>query len=128
MVLTNPSTLMNGSILHNAGGHRVHLYLSVPKMPLKPAFDSLVLETFWTEKPFLNSIEIKGAISGNLELTGIGENWTAMGHCLWRDGQVLSGDNGFFCNKIDLDLPVWYQTRICEDVGKNMKGKYLLNK
>jgi hypothetical protein len=52
----------------------------------------------------------EGSIAADMKLTGSEEGWIARGNFNWRDGGLLSGDNGFSLQGIDLELPVWYQT------------------
>lgn len=109
---------MHGNILNRPRDQRIHLSLNILKTPMKPVFDKFVLEPFQMEKPILADLTIEGDFSADLKLKGAGKNWTASGHLLWHDGKLLSADNNFSFQGIDLNLPISYRSH--ED-GKLME-------
>ncbi len=113
---------IHGTLLHKSRDQRIGLSVSIPKTALKPVFDHFILEPFQTEKPFLTSLNIGGAISADMELAGIGTDWVVTGRCMWHDGTLSSGEEGFSFKGINLDLPVWYQAKKAERVRKTEKG------
>ena len=113
---------IHGTLLHKSRDQRIGLSVSIPKTALKPVFDHFILETFKTENPFLASLNIGGAISADMELAGIGTDWMVKGRCMWHDGTLSSGEEGFSFKGINLDLPVWYQAKKAERVRKVEKG------
>jgi hypothetical protein len=113
---------MHGNILHGPGDQRIDLSVDIPKTSLKPVFDHFVLEPFQTEKPVLTALEIEGDISANLKLTGIGKDLMAMWHFLWHDGELSLTENDLSFRRIELDLPVWYQTQKGGKVTETAKG------
>ncbi len=113
---------MHGNIFHGPGDQRIDLSVNIPETSLKPVFDLFVLEPFQTEKPVLTALEIKGDISADLKLTGIGKDLMAMGHFLWHDGELSLTENDFSFQGIELDLPVWYRTQKGGKVTETTKG------
>ena len=105
---------MHGNILNKPQDQQIHLSLNILKTPMKPVFDKFVLEPFQMEKPILADLTIEGDFSAYLKLKGAGKNWTASGHLLWHDGKLLSADNNFSFQGIDLNLPISYRSH--EDV------------
>ncbi len=102
---------IHGNILNKTRDQRTHLSLSILKTPLKPVFDHFVLEPFQMEKPILADLMIGGTFSMDLKLKGAGKSWAAFGHLMWHDGKVLSSDNDFSFQGINLDLPVCYRSQ-----------------
>ena len=113
---------IHGTLLQKSRDRRIGLSVSIPKTALKPVFDHFILETFQTENPYLASLNIGGAISADMELSGIGTDWMVTGHCRWHDGTFFFKEDKFSFKGIDLDLPVWYQTKKAERAGKTKKG------
>jgi hypothetical protein len=103
---------VHGTLLHKGKDGYARVSLNIPETALKPAFDYLVREPFRVEKPLLASIEVGGDISADLTLTGNRADWALTGHWRWHGGEFsLGGGGGVGFHGIDLDLPVWYQTR-----------------
>ena len=113
---------IHGTLLHKSRDQRIELSVSIPKTALKPVFGHFILEPFQTEKRFLTSLNIGGTISADMELAGIGTDWMVTGRCMWHDGTLSSGEEGFSFKGINLDLPVWYQAKKAERVRKTEKG------
>lgn len=113
---------ISGTLLHKSRDQRIGLSVSIPRTALKPVFHHFILEPFQTENPFLASLNIGGAISANMELAGIGTDWMVTGCCMWHDGTISSGEEGFSFKGINLDLPVWYKAKKAEMVRKTEKG------
>jgi len=86
---------IHGTLLHKSRDQRVGLSVSIPKTALKPVFDHFILETFQTENPFLAFLNIGGAISADLALSGIGTDWTVTGHCRWHDRTFFFKEDKF---------------------------------
>ena len=113
---------VHGTLLHKSRDQRIGLSVSIPRTALKPVFDLFILEPFQTENPFLTSLDIGGAISADMELAGIGTDWIVTGRCMWHDGTLSSGEEGFSFKGINVDLPVWYQDKKSERVRETEKG------
>ncbi|MCJ7685850.1 MAG: hypothetical protein MUO68_16330, partial [Desulfobacteraceae bacterium] len=86
---------MHGTLLHKSLDQRIGLSVSIPRTALKPVFGHFILEPFQAENPFLASLNIGGAISADMELAGIGTDWMVTGRCMWHDGTLSSGEEGF---------------------------------
>jgi hypothetical protein len=56
----------------------------------------------------LNKLEIGGALSADLELTGGWADWMVAGHCLWTEGSVSLSHHGLSLKGVNLNFPVWH--------------------
>ena len=99
-----------GTAAYKIRDQRFQFTLKTPAIPLRPVFQHVIMEPFQTEKPFLSTLNVGGAVSLDLELTGDGKHWVAIGACAWHDGELLSPENGLTAQGINLNLPLWYQT------------------
>ena len=108
----------DGTLVHKIKDRRCRLTINIPPTPLKPVFRHLILEPFRTAKPFLSNLSLGGIISGDLEVSGSGESWTAVGKCFWHEGELSSADNDVSFRGVRLSLPLWYQAR---EVSKRRK-------
>jgi hypothetical protein len=114
---------IHGSILHQAQDPTMDLLAKIEETPLKPIYHHFVSEPFRMQKPFMASMSTKGSISADMRLMGTPNDLTAKGNFTWHDGELLSGDNSFSLQGIELELPLWYQTRKGTVVEETMKGK-----
>lgn len=114
---------MNGTLQHRSSDPRIQFRLKVPRTSLEPVFHHLILEPFKTEKPFLIDLKTKGNISADLELEGDKKNRTIKGHCILNNGDLSWGKRDLFFQGIDLNLPIWYQTRKRKKIEGNLKGE-----
>ncbi|MBW2567682.1 MAG: hypothetical protein JRE24_12655 [Deltaproteobacteria bacterium] len=89
----------------------VNLSARIQETPFHPIFYHFISEPFRTEKPFLASMHTGGNINADMKLTGTPTDLVARGNFEWHDGRLSSGDNGFSLHGIDIELPIWYQTR-----------------
>jgi len=112
-----------GTLLQRMQDYRTRFFVSIPKISLKPVFQHFLLEPFQTERPYLAALNIGGAISAELELTGDGSDWMLLGHFMWHSGELSSDTDGFSFSGIDLDLPVWFQTHKGKSGQETVKGK-----
>ncbi len=87
------------------------LSFKIPNTPLKPLFHHFVLEPFQTERPFFASFDLSGDVSADLSFTGSTSEWVIKGHGRWEEGRLASKDMAFDYSGIDLDLPIWLQTK-----------------
>jgi len=99
---------MNGTVHFKPQAPRVRFSLDFPKTSLKPIFHHFILEPFKMENPFLAALDVGGAISGQLKLTGSRSDWNLKGHWGWHEGRLASTDGALSFAGIDLDLPVWH--------------------
>ncbi|MBW1860251.1 MAG: hypothetical protein JRI70_09330 [Deltaproteobacteria bacterium] len=114
---------IHGSILHQAQDPSMDLLVKIEETPLKPIYHHFVSEPFGMQKPFLASMKTKGSISADMRLMGTPNDLTAKGNFTWHDGEFLSHDNSFSLHGIELELPLWYQTREGEVVEETVKGR-----
>ncbi|MBW1896790.1 MAG: hypothetical protein JRI47_07000 [Deltaproteobacteria bacterium] len=114
---------IHGSILHKAEDPSMDLLVKIEETPLKPIYHHFVSEPFGMQKPFLASMNTKGSISADMRLMGAPNALTAKGNFTWHEGELLSGDNSFSLQGIELELPLWYQTRESEVAEGAVKGK-----
>ncbi|MBW2148987.1 MAG: hypothetical protein JRI22_18420 [Deltaproteobacteria bacterium] len=112
-----------GTLLQRVQDYRTRFFVSIPKISLEPVFQHFLLEPFQTERPYLAALNIGGAISAELELTGDGSDWMLLGHFMWHSGELSSDTDGFSFSGIDLDLPVWFQTHKGKSGQETVKGK-----
>jgi len=113
---------MNGTLQHKSSVPRVRFRFKLPRTSLEPVFSHLILEPFKTEKPFLTELIAEGNISADLELEGDKKNWTMKGHCLLNKGDLSWVKKGLSFHGIDLNLPIWHQTREGENIEGDLKG------
>ncbi|MCP4667726.1 MAG: hypothetical protein GY849_15325 [Deltaproteobacteria bacterium] len=113
---------LKGTLRHKGDERQGHLYLHIPKTPLKPLFRHVIQEPFQTEKAFLQDLEIGGNLSADLEWMGRGADWLVMGRLKWKDGWLSVGDKGLSIQGVDLELPVWRQTGKGKGEGGGPKG------
>jgi hypothetical protein len=114
---------INGSILHQTEDPSMDLLAKIEETPLKPIYHHFVSEPFRMQKPFLGSMNTKGSISAEMKLMGVPNNLTAKGSFTWHDGELLSGDNSFSVQGIELELPLWYQTEEVNVPEETAKGR-----
>jgi hypothetical protein len=82
-----------------------HLRVRLPRMPLKPAFQSLLKEPLEQEVPFLAELDMGGDLTAEMDFQRGTEGWRLLGHCSWHDGEILG--KGFTIKGIELNLPFW---------------------
>jgi hypothetical protein len=114
---------VQGSILHQGQDPVVDLLAVIAETPLNAVYRPFVKEPFGMQKPFLVSMNTGGSISADVRLTGTPSDLTAKGSFTWKDGELLSGDNSFSLQGIELDLPLWYQTGEGEVSEETAEGK-----
>jgi hypothetical protein len=114
---------IQGEVLREAEENRVLLLVNIPVTAFNPAFRHLILEPYRREKPFLSRLNLKGAISGNLELNGYGTDWALTGHFFWHDGELVTSDETLSLRGIELDLPLWYQTKVKSEKSQVTSAK-----
>jgi len=114
---------LHGTILHQAQNASVDLVAKIEETALSPIFHHFVSEPFRAEKPSLSSMQTKGSIAAAVRLTGKQSDWTAKGNFSWREGALSSGDDGFSLQGIELELPLWYQTRKDTVAQETEKGR-----
>jgi len=113
---------INGTLEHKSSDPRFRFRIKVPSTSLKPVFQQLILEPFKAEKPFLTDLKTEGNISADLELEGDKKNRAIKGHCILNNGDLSWGKKDIFFQGIDLNLPIWYQTRKIKNMGEIIKG------
>jgi hypothetical protein len=113
---------INGSLSHREQTRHVHLDLNIPWTPLRPLFQQFLVETFKTTNPALVTLDTRGAVSANIDLTGTDNHWQAAGHVRWKDGGFSSNDQSSSLEGIDLDLPIWYQSAAGGGSKKPLEG------
>jgi hypothetical protein len=102
---------MHGTVRRLDHNPLVNLSARIQETPFHPIFYHFISEPFRTEKPFLASMHTGGNINADMKLTGTPTDLVARGNFEWHDGRLSSGDNGFSLHGIDIELPIWYQTR-----------------
>jgi hypothetical protein len=85
--------------------HPCHLRVRLPRMPLKPAFQSFLKEPLEQEVPFLAELDVGGDLTADMDFQRGTEGWRLLGRCSWRGGEILG--KGFTLEGIELDLPFW---------------------
>lgn len=99
------------------------VFLKIPQTPLKSLFEHFVSEPFQTMHPLLAEFQVGGILSAELELRGSPGEWTATGVSRLRQGFVSSQSIHMAARGIDLDLPVWLETRTSELREVPLRGK-----
>jgi hypothetical protein len=102
---------MHGTVLRLDHNPLVNLSARIQETPLHPIFHHFISEPFQTEEPFLSSMQTEGSINADMKLTGTPTDLVARGNFEWHDGRLSSDDNGFSLHGVDVELPIWYQTR-----------------
>jgi hypothetical protein len=102
---------LEGTLLLGVGNPYVDLSVKMPKTSLKPLFHHFVQEPFQTEKPLIASIDLSGHVAADLNFTGSISEWMIKGHGWWKEGRLAAEDLALEFAGIDLDLPIWLQTR-----------------
>jgi hypothetical protein len=82
-----------------------HLHLRLPQVHIGPAFQVFLKEPLEREVPFLEELNVGGDFEAELEVQKEANGWRLLGHCLWRDGEILG--KGYAVEGIELDLPFW---------------------
>ncbi len=85
-----------------------HLLVHVPRMPVKPAFQFFFKDPLKQEVPFLAELDLGGDFLAEIEFQKASEGWRLLGHCSWRDGEILG--KSVTLEGIELDLPFWGET------------------
>jgi hypothetical protein len=113
---------VKGKYIHKKETPDIQLSIDIPKTRIEPVFQHFVVEPFKTQKPFLPSLEIAGAFSANVDLARNGPDRRMIGHYFWHEGELVSKEKGLSLKGIDLDLPIWYQTRKSKTGVQDLKG------
>jgi|GEM_PF-645156 len=98
-----------------------HLRVRLPRMQLKPAFQFLIKDPLEQEVPFLAELDMGGDVTAEMEFRKGTEGWRLLGHCSWREGEILG--KGFSVEGIELDLPFWGENP-GTSVQPSFKGKF----
>lgn len=102
---------LHGTVVHEAPNPIVDLFANIDETPLNPIYRHFVSEPFRAQRPFLASMHTEGSIAADIRLKAIQTDWMATGNFTWREGALSSGDESFSLQGIDLELPIWYETR-----------------
>jgi hypothetical protein len=122
------SLIMKGRLHLKAPNPDVDLSIHMPRTSLSPLFHHFVLGPFQMEKPFLDSLDLAGDISADLNITGSTSEWKITGHAKWHEGRFASGDKALDFSGIDLDLPVWLGSQNNELQMESIRGRlYIQN-
>jgi len=113
---------VKGRIVEKKPSWRLDLTADIPELPLKPLFGFLVVEPYQAEKPILGTLQLEGAVSAGVSVTGTSSAWTAKGSLRWRQGRISSEERGAGLTGIELALPVWVQNHDREVAGTAMEG------
>ena len=103
--------------------YTTRLSIQLPSNPLAPLFKIFLMEPFGSERPYLKDIKVDGQVSTNLEWNGTAQNWSIKGVCRWRDGKLSFKDGKVSATGIDMDYPVWYQSRALQRKLNPLAGK-----
>jgi len=82
-----------------------HLHLRLPQIHISPAFQLFFKEPLKREVPFLEELNVGGDFEAEMEVQKEADGWRLLGHCSWRDGEILG--KGYAVEGIELDLPFW---------------------
>ncbi len=118
---------MDGSLLHKDGNKQFHCSMNLPNTDLRPIFKHLVFEPFKMEIPSLKTLNLAGNTSGELELTGNGEEFMAIGSWQCRSGKLSEKDTGLSLEGINIDFPIRYHTEKMMSNGDSLKGRIRIN-
>lgn len=100
---------LQGSLDHERGDPSLSVSVHVPKTPVAPLFQQLLLGPFKNDAPFLQSVGTGGEVSLDLQMDGQGPDWELGGHFTWHKGNLSSGDHFVDLKDVELDLPIWYR-------------------
>ena len=95
----------------------------LPKVPLKPIFHHLLQEPYKTEKPFLATLETEGTLAAEFRINGCQDAWQVRGRLGWLGGNFSLPEKNIVLKSINVDVPVWYQTKIAKTPVKTLSGK-----
>ncbi|MFO7600734.1 MAG: hypothetical protein R6X27_13130 [Candidatus Desulfacyla sp.] len=113
---------VKGRIVERKPAWQLDLTADIPELPLKPLFRFLVVEPYQAEKPLLGTLQLDGAVSAGVSVTGISSAWTTQGSLRWRQGRISSEERGVGLTGIELALPLWVQNHDREGAGTAMEG------
>ncbi len=113
---------VKGRVVENEPDWQLDLTANVPEIPLKPLFRFLVVEPYQAEQPLLGTLQLQGAISAGVNVTGTPSAWTTRGSLRWTEGRISSEETGVGLTGIELALPLWVQNHDREGAGTAMDG------
>jgi hypothetical protein len=119
---------LNGNFFNKAGQPKFDLSINIPRANIHPIFNLLISEPFKYEKPALAALQVGGSISARLNLMRNGPNWSLTGKSFWQKGSLVADATGISLKDINIDLPVWYQTRQRTTASNPMKGSLSIQK
>lgn len=113
---------LSGRIFERKSAWQLDLTADLPEIPVKPMFGLFAVEPFQAEKPLLRTLQVRGTVSAEVNLTGTLSAWTAKGFVRWKDGGVLCEDRGMSLKGINLSLPLWLRSYDKDGPLKVLKG------
>lgn len=113
---------VTGRIVEKKPAWQLDVAMDIPELPLKPLYKFLVVEPYQAEKPFLGTLQLEGAVSAGVSVTGTSSAWTTKGSVRWREGRISSEERGVGLTGIELTLPLWVQNHDREGTGTAMAG------
>ena len=113
---------MEGQAHYAGRAPDVRLSLNLPRTPLKPLYDTFLLEPFQTEKPLLARFQPAGFLSADLEIEGTVHDWSLEGRTGWHEGNLSLKDTTLDLQGIDMDLPLLIHSRRKGPGERSIKG------
>jgi hypothetical protein len=97
--------------------------VSVPQVPLKPIFEQFLLEPHKADKPILETFEMDGAVSAELTIKRLQNDWQAVGRLRWHGGRLTLAGRDISLEGINLDLPVSYRAQSNKTPEESLSGR-----
>ncbi len=119
---------IHGSLRPGNDRPALDLFIELPATAVNPVFHHLVSEPYKYEKPGLADLEVNGFISARLNVLRSGSDWTLRGKTGWQTGSLKNGKSGVSLEGIDLDLPVWFQTKKLDSGSETLRGRLSIQK
>lgn len=122
-----------GSVAGPFSKQALNISYNIPETPLKPIYESFIIEPYRADMPILERTIVNGNISSSGSFILNREGWSIKSNLKWQDGNFSllslsnsspdSGQKDIEIRGLNLDLPMQYQSRPSTDENQQMKGK-----
>jgi hypothetical protein len=91
-----------------------NILATLPATDIAPLYQMGIKDPFELETPFLATVELKGTLQAEADLSFDTENWIIKGRYRLQNGSLELADKNFFLHGIQLDLPIWLTSAVEE--------------